>query len=1128
MSNPRNYWHLLSSRILLACVMISCLPFFMNGQDRNQSISIKAENATVKEVISQIEEKSKYTLVYKDADIDLSKRISIDRTASVDNLVHEIFPGCDVIFENRMIILRKTALPKAAPQATSQKTITVRGKVTDQDGQPQGGALIYVKGTTTGAATSDNNGSYEIVAPANAVLVASLLGFDDAEADINGRAVVNFTLSSEHNVLADAVVVGYGTQSKLTLTGSVAQTSGRELVKNSSVNLSQGLAGRLSGIIVNNRSGEPGRDDAVMFIRGRSTLGDNSPLIIIDGIPGRGDEFSRLTGEEIESINVLKDASGAIYGSRSANGVILVTTKRGRNNQPPEVTFTYDLGLQQPTRIVDMADAVLYTHAYNAELAITGAAPMYNDTQLRHYENGDDLILYPNTDWFDEILKNVSAQHKYGVTVQGGAERVAYFVQFNGQYQDGIYKKSATNYNQYNLRSNIDIKVTKSLKLSFDLNVRQQHKNYSAFPSDSYGIFYITTRMKPTGAPYYPNGYLRGGSNPAVLVQDLTGYDKTTINAVNSNIKLDWDLSAVTKGLSANGTLAYDVRDRFNKNWEKNWEYWSYDEITELFEPHTSSYWSTPVLHEYQYNNHTLTLNANLNYDRDFNGHHVSGLLGFEQSSYRLDRFHAGINNYSSDILDEFFAGSADKEYYEITGAAKETARRSYFGRIGYDYKSKYMVQFIGRFDGSENFPKDNRWGFFPGVSAGWRVSEEPFMKESAPWLTNLKLRASYGEQGNDQVGLNSQGEIDAFQYLTTYEYVSFDSYKMKLGGSDASFIVPGTIPNPNIKWEVAKTWNIGLDGNVKNGLFGWELEFFRTKRSNIMCTRNASIPYYTGLTNNLPDENIGIVTNKGIELQVSHENTALAGDLRYHITGNIMYAKNTIDYMDETPWGEGHEYMNLTGHPMGSKLLYQVQGINKTEEDLAKYPQASGATLGDFIYKDLDNDGKITTYDRKRCDLTSVPQIIFGLNFDGTYKNFDLTVLLQGQARARYYYSPLTTPVSGNLDRRAAERAWTLDNTDSNYPRLGTSVSNGGIYENSRYYRNAAFLRLKNVELGYSIPKNIVLDKLGIKNLRIYLAGYNLFTFSGLKEVDPETSDESYQTYPQMRIYNAGVKLTF
>ena len=1020
------------------------------------------------------------------------------------------------------LLLCLAALPALA------QNLRVQGSVTDTQGEPLVGAMVYVQGTSNGAMTGAD-GRYTLTGvPAKGTLVVNMMGYEELSVPVDSRTTIDFQLRDDAEILEEAVAIGYGNQRKVTLTGSVATTTGEELVKNSSVNLSQGLAGRMSGVIVNNRSGEPGRDDAVMFIRGRSTLGDNSPLIIIDGVQGRGDEFGRLTGDEIESINVLKDASAAIYGARSANGVILVTTKRGKYNERPKVTFSYDLGLQQPTRMVKLADAVLYTTAYNKSLAISGSAPVYNDAQIQHYITQDDPINYPNTDWLGEIVKPVSAQHKYGVSINGGSERAAYFVQFNGQYQDGIYYKSATNYNQYNLRSNLDIQVTKSIKLGVDINARQQHKNYSAFPSDSYGIFYIAMRMRPTGAAYFPDGagasqgyegrLLRGGTNPAVLVQDLTGYDRTTINTINTTFTAAWDLSALTKGLSVNAHLAYDVVSTFNKNWQQNWNYFRYDEITELFEERSNSYWPTPVLHEYQRHTKNTAINANINYDRDFGGHHVTALAGFEQNAYRLDYFKAGINNYDSDLLDEFFAGTADKSWYAINGYARETARRSFFGRIGYDYKSKYLFQALVRFDGSENFPEGKRWGIFPGVSAGWRISEESFVKDNWPWLTNLKIRASYGEQGNDQ--------IDPFQYMTTYGYTSAYSYKTLFDGKEVNFIIPGTIPNPNVTWEVARTWNLGLDGNIRNGLFSWELEGFYTHRSNILCSRNASIPYYTGLTNNLPDENIGEVMNRGVELQLSHENRI--GDFRYRVNGNVMYAKNTIIYMDEAPWPEGHDYMKQEGHPMGSSLYYQVGGINKTEDDLKNHTQMSGATLGDFWFVDLDGDNEITNLDRKRMDLTVVPQMVFGSSVDITWRNFDFSMLLQGQALARYYYSPMMDPVSGNLDRFAAEHAWTKDNPDSDQPRIGSTVSNGGVNRSSFYSRNAAFLRLKNIEIGYTIPLNRLVPKLGASGLRFYVAGYNLLTLSELKFVDPETSDEGYQTYPQMRIINTGVKLTF
>jgi TonB-linked SusC/RagA family outer membrane protein len=503
-----------------------------------------------------------------------------------------------------------------------------------------------------------------------------------------------------------------------------------------------------------------------------------------------------------------------------------------------------------------------------------------------------------------------------------------------------------------------------------------------------------------------------------------------------------------------------------------------------------------------------------LNYNRQFGDHNVSAMAGFEQSSEKYEYFSAGRTKYESTAIDQLFAGSADQGYWKNSGSASETARRSYFARVGYDYKSKYMIQFIGRYDGSENFAKDKRWGFFPSVSAGWRISEEGFM-DGADWLTNLKIRGSYGEQGNDK--------ISPFQYMTTYDYKTGVYYQQQLGGASVSTILPGTISNPNVTWEVAKTWNIGLDGSVKGEMLSWEIEYFKTRRSNILCNRNATIPIYTGMTSsNLPEENIGIVENQGFEAQLRHGGHSKGGDFRYNIAGNFMYARNKVIFMDETPQPEGYEYLYLTGHPMGSSLYYQCIGINRTEEDLKNYPQMAGSGLGDYIYEDIDKNGKIDAKDMLRSDLNTIPQIVFGLTGNFQYKNFDLSILFQGQALARFHYTPLQAPLEGNITEEMATQSWTLDRTDAKYGRIN---STNNRKESTMWLRNASFLRLKNLELGYNFSGK-ALKSAGIKGLRLYIGGYNLFTITGLKELDPETNNTA--TYPLMRVFNTGVKVTF
>lgn len=1001
---------------------------------------------------------------------------------------------------------------------SQQQKKEIKGTIVDVNGNPVIGANVIEKSEVRNGTVTDINGNFKLNIAENAVIHVSYIGYLEQDINTAGKNVFNIVLQEDTKALEEVVVVGYGTQKKLTLTGSVVSTTGANIQKSASVDISSSLAGRMPGVIVNNRSGEPGVEATTIFIRGRSTLGDNSPLIIIDGVPGR-ESLSFLNPNDIESITILKDASAAIYGSRSANGVILVTTKRGQKEKKPEITFSYDLGVQTPTRLLDMVDSPTYAQLYNERNEKVGGSPRYTEEEIRKFADGSDPIAYANTDWFAEIIKPASFQHKYNLSFAGGTNAVAYFASVGAVTQDGIYRESATKYDQLNLRSNIDVNVTPDFKIGVDVSARIQNKNYSAYSSDNYGIFYITRDKFPTTPAYYPNGLLSGAgnlSNPLALVSDRCGYDKTRLQRLNTTLSADWDLGKFVQGLSVKGYIAYDNTGTFRKKWQKPYTYYIYNETTKEFEEHKSKDVLTPQLLERYAPASALTLNATVNYDRTFNDmHHVGAVVGFEQSESRNDVLQAERRQYSQDVLDELFAGDLDKNYYDNTGSASETARRGFFGRLSYDFKDKYLTQFILRYDGSENFPKNKRWGLFPGLSVGWRISEEGFIKDNLSFIDNLKIRASYGEQGNDKIA--------QYQYMTTYRY----GRSQVFDGKEVNGIYPGVFPNPNVTWEVAKTYNIGLDGTLWKGKLGFNIEAFKTRRSNILCTRNASVPVYTGLTS-LPDENIGIVDNNGFEFQLSH--AGKSGDFTYNLSGNFLFAKNRVVYMDEAPWGEGYDYLKLEGHPMGAMLLYEVIGINKTEEDLTKYPQIKGAQLGDFIFKRNDpnpTDPKvITTKDMKRMDLAPVPEIVFGLSFDARWKMFDFMALFSGQARAKYYISRRTDPAEGNILQDIADGRWSKDNPTADKPGVGGLV-NGSA--STWWHRDASFLRLKNIELGMNLPgKWLGSSVTGVNNLRIFIGGYNLLTFDKLKIVDPETSDSEAQNYPQVRIFNAGVKLTF
>ena len=1008
------------------------------------------------------------------------------------------------------------------------ENITVKGEVLTVKSDAVIGAGVMLKGTTQGVVT-DMNGEFTINVPANGVLQVSCIGYKTVDVNVDNRAKITITLAEDTELIDETVVVGYGTQRKITTTGSVTTTTGDRLQKSSSMNLSQGLAGRMSGVIVNNRSGEPGRDDAVMYIRGRSTLGDNSPLIIIDGIPGRGDEFSRMNGDEIESVTVLKDASAAIYGARSANGVILVTTKRGQKGTAPTVQFSYDLGLQQPTKMIEMADAVQFAEAYNASNAITGQPPQYQDYEIEAYRTGSDLVRYPNTNWWDELIKPVSAQHKYGVTLNGGNDRVTYFVSANGQMQDGIYYKSATKFNQVNVRSNIDVQVTDNFKIGFDMSARQQNKNYSAFPGQDYGIFYQTLRAFPTATAYYPNGLLRWGANPVALVQDITGYDKTKINTINTTITAKWDLDFITKGLSVEGHVAYDLVNSANKSWQTPWEGYDYNEVTQEYDKKVYTEWAYPSLSQNAKAWNTLTMNAILNYNRQFGDHNVSAMAGFEQSSEKYEYFSAARTKYESTAIDQLFAGSADQAYWKNSGSASETARRSYFARIGYDYKSKYMVQFIGRYDGSENFAKDKRWGFFPSVSAGWRISEEGFM-DGADWLTNLKIRGSYGEQGNDK--------IDPFQYMTTYDYKTGVYYQQQLGGASVSTIVPGTIANPNVTWEVATKQNYGVDMKFFNDRLSLSADFFFEDRKNILVSNASSLPAITG--QQATSINFGRVKNHGYELTLRWDDRI--GEVHYSIAPSLTYARNKIIEQAEVP--QIYDHLYRTGHPVGQPFGYEFFEFYEPGETEKRYQAAYGAAMpnqnadvkaGDCIYVDLTGDGAIDSNDQHAIGFTDIPEYNASLNMSLSWKGFDISMLWIGASNVNrqldtYYRPQFGSNNTGALLQWVYDNSWRPDHVEgATLPRLTFANQAHNTYNSSVWLIDASYIRLKNAEIGYTFKKIPWLPQVG--SVRLYATGYNLLTFTDFKANDPEASGAAYGTfmkYPMTRVYNFGIKVNF
>ncbi|HUP12027.1 MAG TPA: SusC/RagA family TonB-linked outer membrane protein, partial [Niastella sp.] len=644
--------------------------------------------------------------------------------------------------------------------ASAQKTIS--GRVSSGD-TALAGVSVHVKGTNVTTQT-DAAGHFTITAAPNATLVFTSVGYSSYEAKAGQQSNLNVQLQSSTQQLEQVVVVGYGTQRKATMTGSVSSVKGTELAKSPNMNVSNSLGGRLPGLVTVTPSGEPGADGSILRIRGINTLGNNNPLIVVDGIPGRS--LDRIDPTTIESISVLKDASAAIYGAQAANGVILITTKRGKTGKPT-ITASFNQGYGRPTRIPKMADAVTYATMINEINDYAGRTPKYTPEDLQKYSDGSSPWTHPNTDWFKEVLRPWSGQNFANVSLTGGGESVRYFVSLSSRSQEGFYYNSGTKYNQYDMRTNLDANISKNISLAIDVSGRMEDKN---FPTRSAGsIFRMVMRGKPNETAYWPNGMpgpdIEYGDNPVVVSTKATGYDEDKWYVLNSNAKLNVKIPWVS-GLSFTANAAIDKGFNFHKVWQTPWYLYSWDGVAmdangnpEL--ERSQKGFSSPALSQSTQDNQNILLNGLINYETRFlTNNNLKFLVGAERITGRGDQFSAYRRNFASATLDQLSFGAQD-QFVANNGSAFNQARLNYFGRVNYDYKEKYLAEFVWRYQGSYIFAKEGRFGFFPGVSLGYKISQEDFWQSIASTINSLKLRASWGRTGNDQIG--------EWNYLTIY-----------------------------------------------------------------------------------------------------------------------------------------------------------------------------------------------------------------------------------------------------------------------------------------------------------------------------------------------------------------------
>lgn len=998
--------------------------------------------------------------------------------------------------------------------ATTQQAGICKGLVKDATGESVIGASVVVKGTTNGTITDfDGNFSLDGIKKGD-VIVISYVGYQTQEIKWNGSPL-NVILKEDSKTLSEVVVVGYGTQKKANLSGSVAMVDSKELENRPIQNVSSGLQGLMPGVAITGTNGAPGQDAGKIRVRGIGTLNEAGPYILVDGI--ETGTLSAVDPNDIESISVLKDAaSAAIYGSKAANGVVLITTKRGKTGQT-KISYSGYLSFQNATNMIERMGSYEYASLLNQALEAEGMSKRFNDTELQKFKDGNDP-LYPDTDWYDLAYKT-GVQHRHNVNINGGSENVKYMASLGYLNQTGILPNAGRE--QFNARTNLDMKINKRLSARMNLS-------------------FIKNDYSDASSAYY------GGSSDQIIRQlnliapwIVARYDDGTWGTISDGSPIAWLDSGMkvnrdNYNFSGMAAVDYEIFDGLKLTLQgayvnnlQNYNYFQkYIKYNENKESDPSQ------LDERFYKWDRTNYDALLNYNKNFGKHNIKGLLGWHTEKYNYKYQKAVRKKFPNNELTDMNAGDASTQSNE--GYTAELAMISWFARINYDFAGKYLLEANIRADASSRFAEGHRWGYFPSFSGAWRISEEAFMESAKDsWLSGLKIRASWGQLGNQDALSGSNN--DYYPALNTY---NLDS-KYAFGGSLNSGYYQRKYRLETISWEKASTWGVGVDFTLFNKLNG-SLDYYNRKTTGIIM--DVTVPKEFAL--DAYKDNVGSMRNSGIEINLSY-NTKI-GQVDFGIAGNFSYNKNEIldlgggdpnKYLDAT---DGYSQRNKVGEAMNSYYIYRADGFFNSQEEAdaytAKYGNPFGKTFkaGDLRYVDTNKDGKLTADDREYYG-SSDPKIIYGFNINAGWKGIDLSLMFNGAAGVKRLFDGYE--VYGNFSGDAAHPAtiwrdaWTPDNHDASMPRIfydTNSASSSRSVQSDFWLQDTSYLRLKNLQLGYTLPKGW-LNSVGVENIRIYYSVENLLTFDKMKiNIDPESTSQRLSSYPLLRTHAFGVNVTF
>ena len=1112
-----------------------------NNYSQFKTLSVSVSNSTLREVLKTIEKSSQFVFFYLDDAVNLERKVSIDsKNKNIEEILSELFEGtsCTYRISDRQIFISGKA-PASTEQQQNKRKIS--GRVTDIKGEPLIGVNVTVDGDANGSITN-MDGLYEIfVTKKSVVLKFTYIGFKTSEIRTNASTnIYDVTLEEQVNELEETVIVGYGTQRKISNIG--AQSSMKmEDIKTPSASLTTTLAGRLAGVVAVQRTGEPGKDAADIWIRGISTPNTSSPLVLVDGVER---SFNDIDPEDIESLTTLKDASAtAVYGVRGANGVILIKTKPGKVGKPT-VSADYYESFTRFTKMVDLADGITYMNAANEAMRNDGIATKYTEDQIRNTIAGKDPYLYPNVDWLKEIFNDWGHNRRVNVNVRGGSEKVAYYASVSYFNETGMTVTdknintydSKMKYSRYNFTTNLNIDVTPTTKVEIGAQGYLGEGNYPAISSAD--LYNAAMSISPVEYPkmFFVNGeaFVPGTStnnnfNNPYSQATRRGYDNLTKNQIYSNLRVTQDLDMLTKGLKLTAMYAFDVYNEIHVHQDRAESTYNFLDTSVPYDMN-----GQPILQRIYEGSNVLSykqetsgnkktyLEASLNYDRTFNDdHRVSALFLFNQQSKLL---------YPKGTLEDAIP-------YRMMGIA---------GRATYSWKDRYFAEFNIGYNGAENFSPKHRFGTFPAFGVGWVVSNEKFWQPLSKAVSFLKIRYTDGKVGNSEVSDRRFMYLDQMKENGDYGY-KFGPNGTKWSGYETVNMAVDLI------WEESRKQDLGIDLKLFNDDLSIVFDLFKERRENILLKREHSIPSFLGYNTSAPYGNIGIIENKGFDGTIEY-NKRINKDWVIALRGNVTFNKDKW-IQGELP-EQKYEWMNQYGHNINGVKGYVAEGLFTQAEidDMARWESLSDANkaitpkpfasqfgtvkAGDIKYKDLHNDGQIDAYDQTYISRGDVPTTVYGFGFTVGWKDLSVGMMFQGVAGAeRVLNGSSVNPFnggggSGNLYSNIGDR-WTEENPDQNafYPRLSygsETTSNINNFQKSTWWvRNMNFLRLKTLQISYNLPKPWV-NKVHLKNAAVYVMGTNLFTLSRFKLWDPELNTDNGASYPNTTSYSVGINFTF